>query len=51
MLPQSREYYTQNMIEVTDDDPEPCPDRFPRQGFYQIVGLRPRDADFLFKLT
>ena len=48
MLPQSREYYTHIMIEVTEDDPEPRPERFPRPGFYQVVGLRPRDADFLF---
>jgi len=48
MLPQSRECYTHIMIEVTDDDPEPRPDRFQRPGFYQVVGLRPRDASFLF---
>lgn len=49
MLPQSREYYTHVMIQVTDDDPEPRPDRFPRVAFYQVVGLRPRDAGFLFE--
>ena len=49
MLPQSREYYTHIMIEVINDDPEPRPDRFPRPGFYQVVGLRPRDAGFLFE--
>jgi hypothetical protein len=41
VLPQRREHYTHIMIEVTDDDPEPRPDRFPRPGFYQVVGLRP----------
>ena len=49
MLPQSREHYTHIMVEVTDDDPEPRPERFPRPGFYQVVGLRPRDAGFLFE--
>jgi hypothetical protein len=34
MLPQSREYYTHIMIEVTDDDPQPRPHRFARPGFY-----------------
>ena len=48
MLPQSREYYVHVMIEVTDDDPHPRPDRFPRPGFYQVVGLRACDAGFLF---
>ena len=48
MLPQSREYYTHIMIEVTVEDSEPRPERFPRPGFYQVVGLRPRDAGFLF---
>ena len=32
MLPQSREHYVHVMIEVTDDDPQPRPDRFPGQG-------------------
>jgi hypothetical protein len=41
--------YTHIMIEVTDDDPEPCPDRFSRPGFYQVVGLRVPDANFLFE--
>ena len=49
MLPQSREHYTHIMVEVTDDDPERQPERFPRPGFYQVVGLRPRDASFLFE--
>jgi hypothetical protein len=50
MLPQSRgEYYTHIMIEVTDDDPQPRPDRFQRPGFYQVVGLRVPDAHFLFE--
>ena len=49
MLPQTREYYTHIMIEVTADDSEPRPERFPRPGFYQVVGLRARDADFLFE--
>jgi hypothetical protein len=49
MLPQSREHYTRIMIEVTDDDPEPRPDRFSKPGFYQVVGLRQRDASLLFE--
>jgi hypothetical protein len=49
MLPQSREYYTHIMVEVTDDDLKPYLDRFPRSGFYQVVGLRVRDAAFLFE--
>jgi hypothetical protein len=49
MLPQSREYFVHVMIEVTDDDPQPRPDRFPRPGFYQVVGLRACDAGFLFE--
>lgn len=49
MLPQSREYYTHIVIEVTADDPQPRPDRFQRAGFYQVVGLSPRDASFLFE--
>jgi len=49
MLPQSREYYTHVMIEVTDDDPQPRPERFRRPGFYQVVGLRVPDATFLFE--
>jgi hypothetical protein len=49
MLPQSREYYAHIMIEVTDDDPQPRPDRFQRVGFYQVVGLRVPDAGFLFE--
>jgi hypothetical protein len=48
MLPQSRESYVHVMIEVTDDDPQPRPERFPRPGFYQVVGLRVQDAVFLF---
>jgi hypothetical protein len=48
MLPQSREYYTHIMIEVIDDDRQPRPERFPRPGFYQVVGLRVNDASFLF---
>ena len=49
MLPQSREYCTHIMIEVTDDDLQPRPDRLPRPGFYQVVGLRVPDAGFLFE--
>jgi hypothetical protein len=49
MLPQSREYYTHIMIEVTDDDMKPRLERFPRPGFYQVVGLRVGDAGFLFE--
>ena len=49
MLPQNREHYTHIMVEVTDDDPEPRPGRFSRPGFYQVVGLRPPDAGFLFE--
>ena len=49
MLPQSREEYVHVMIEVTDDDPHPRPERFPRPGFYQVVGLRVQDAGFLFE--
>ena len=48
MLPQSREHYTHIMIEVTDDDPVPGPDRIQWPGFYQVVGLRVPDAGFLF---
>jgi hypothetical protein len=48
MLPQSRESYVHVMIEVTDDDPQPRPDRFQRPGFYQVVGLRVQDAGILF---
>jgi hypothetical protein len=49
MLPQSREYYTHIVIEVTDDDLHPSLERFPRPGFYQVVGLRVLDAGFLFE--
>jgi hypothetical protein len=49
MLPQSREYYTHIMIEVTDDDLRPHLERFHRPGFYQVVGLRVPDAGFLFQ--
>jgi hypothetical protein len=49
MLPQSREYYNHILIEVTDDDLKPQLERFPRAGFYQVVGLRVRDAGFLFE--
>jgi len=49
MLPQSREYYTHIVIEVTDDDPHARPDRFQRTGFYQVVKLRVADAGFLFE--
>ena len=48
MLPQSREYYAHIMIEVTDADLKPHLQRFPRSGFYQVVGLRAPDAGFLF---
>jgi hypothetical protein len=49
MLPQSREHYTHIMIEVIEEDLQPCLERFTRLGFYQVVGLRPRDAGFLFQ--
>jgi hypothetical protein len=49
MLPQSREYYTHIVIEVSDDDPQPRPHRFQRAGFYQVVDLRVPDAGFLFE--
>jgi len=49
MLPQSREYYTRIMIEVSDDDPQPRPYRFQRPGFYQVVDLPVPDAGFLFE--
>ena len=49
MLPQSREYYTHIMIEVTDDALQPHLERFQRPGFYQVVGLRVPDASFLFE--
>jgi hypothetical protein len=49
MLPQSRQYYTHIVIEVTDDDLKPHLERFPRAGFYQVVGLRVPDATFLFE--
>jgi hypothetical protein len=48
MLPQSRESCVHVMIEVIDNYPEPRPERFPRPGFYQVVGLRVQDAGFLF---
>jgi hypothetical protein len=52
MLPQSRGgYYTHVMIEVLDDDLQPHLERFPRPGFYQVVGLRACDAGFLFEST
>jgi hypothetical protein len=49
MLPQSRECYMHIVIEVTDDDMQPQFERFPRPGFYQVVGLRVPDAGFLFE--
>jgi hypothetical protein len=49
MLPQSREHYTHILIEVTAEDLQPHLDRFQRPGFYQVVGLRPSDAGFLFE--
>ena len=49
MLPQSRQYFTHIMIEVTEHDPVPGPARFQRPGFYQVVGLRVPDAGFLFE--
>ena len=48
MFPLSHEDYLHVMIEVTDDDPQPRPERFHRSGFYQVVGLRVQDAGFLF---
>jgi hypothetical protein len=47
MLPQSREHYTHILIEVHDEDLRPQLERFTRPGFYQVVGLRAPDADFL----
>jgi hypothetical protein len=49
MLPQSREFYTHIMIQVTDEDLQPRLERFSRAGFYQVVGLRVPDASFLFE--
>ena len=49
MLPQGREEYIHILIEVTEDDLKPQLERFPRAGFYQVVGLRVRDAGFLFE--
>jgi hypothetical protein len=49
MLPQSREYYTHFIVEITDGDLEPYLERFLRPGFYQVVGLRVPDAAFLFE--
>jgi hypothetical protein len=37
------------MLEVTDDDLKPHLERFPRPGFYQVVGLPVPDADFLYE--
>lgn len=48
MLRQSRENYVHVMIEVLHEDPQPHPERFPRPGFYQVVGLRVSEAGFLF---
>jgi hypothetical protein len=48
MLPQVRDGYMHVMISVEPED-QPRPERFPRSGFYQVVGLRPRDAGFLFE--
>jgi hypothetical protein len=50
MLPQSRDYYMHVMVSVDPDD-QPRPERFPQSGFYQVVGLRARDAGFLFEPT
>jgi hypothetical protein len=49
MFPLSLEEYVHVMIEVTDDDPQPRPERFTRPGFYRVVGLRVPDAGFLFE--
>lgn len=49
MFPLSREDYLHVLIEVTDDEPQPRPERFSRTGFYQVVGLRVHDAAFLFE--
>jgi hypothetical protein len=49
MLPQSREYYTHVIVEITDGDLEPHLERFLRPGFYQVVGLRVPDAASLFE--
>jgi hypothetical protein len=47
MLPQLRNDYLHIMIQVTEAD-LPRPERFPHIGFYQVVGLRVREAGFLF---
>jgi hypothetical protein len=49
MLPQSRQEYIHILVEVSEDDLKPYLERFPRAGFYQVVGLRVRDAGFLFE--
>src|SRR5215813_7288431 len=38
MLPQSREHFTHIMVEVSDDDPEPRPERFLGQVFIKSLG-------------
>ncbi len=48
LMPQSREERVHVMVEVLDEDAQPRPDRFQRTGFYHVVGLRVRDAGFLF---
>lgn len=47
MWPQSG-YYEHIVVVVTELD-DSRPERFPRRGFYQVVGLRVRDAGFLFQ--
>lgn len=49
MFPLSREEYSHVLIEVSEDEPQPRPERFSRPGFYQVVGLRVPDAGFLFE--
>jgi len=49
MLPQHREYYVHLVVEVVDGDPQPPLTGFPAL-FYQVVGLRARDAGFLLGL-
>ena len=47
MWPQSG-YYEHVVIVVTELD-DSRSGRFPQRGFYQVVGLRVRDAGFLFQ--
>ena len=49
MLPKSGQYFMHILIEVTDDDLKPHLERFPRPGFYQVVGLPVPNSGFLFE--